>query len=86
MSFNTKHSPRIQLDDKNLMNTNSFTYLGSIVTRAGRAEEDIKAILGKARGAFTRIKNIWKSTSISRKIQQLCSTSSVVWCGMLEDD
>ena len=59
MSFNTKHSPRIQLDDKNLMNTNSFTYLGSIVTNGDGAEKDIKARLGKARGAFIRLKNIW---------------------------
>ena len=43
MSLNTKHPPKIHLDGNNLMNTNSFTYLGSIVTNDGGAEEDIKA-------------------------------------------
>ena len=45
MSFNTKQPPKIQ-PNGNLMNTNSFTYLGSIVTNDGGAEEDIKARLG----------------------------------------
>ena len=63
ISLNTKQAPEIQLDGNSLMNTNSFTYLGSIVTSEGGAEEDIKARLG----TFTRLKNIWKSTSISRK-------------------
>ena len=38
MSLNTKHPLNIQLDGNNLMNTNSFTYLGSIVASVGGAE------------------------------------------------
>ena len=58
MSINTKHPAKIQLDVNNLMNTNLFTYLGSIVTNDGGAEEGINARLGKARGAFTRLKHL----------------------------
>ena len=60
------------------MNTNSFTYLGSIVTSDGGAEEDIMARLGKARGAFIRLKKIWKSTSISRKTKIMRLNNSCV--------
>ena len=52
MSINTKHPSKIQLDGNNLMNTNSFPYLGSIVTNGGGAEEDINARLGKTRGSL----------------------------------
>ena len=38
MSLNTKHPLNIQLDGNNVMNTNSFTYLGSIVASVGGAE------------------------------------------------
>ena len=38
MSLNTKYPLKIQLDGNNLMNTNSFTYLGSIVASVGGAE------------------------------------------------
>ena len=78
MSLNTKHPNKIQLDGNNLMNTNSFTYLGSIVTNGGGAEEDINARLGKTRGAFTRLKNIWKSKSINRKTKMRLYNSCVL--------
>lgn len=58
MSLNTMHRKGIQLDGKNLTSARAFTYLGSIPTTGGGAEEDIKAKLGKARGAFRNLKNI----------------------------
>ena len=67
MSLNTKQPARIQLNGNNLNNTTSFTYLGSIVTSDGGADKDIKARLSKARGAFINLKNIWKTSDISRK-------------------
>ena len=60
------------------MNTNSFTYPGSIVTSDGGTEEDIMARLGKARGAFTRLNKIWKSTNISRKTKVRLYNSCVL--------
>ena len=41
-------------------------------------EDDIKARLGKARGAFIRLKNIWKSTNISRKTKMRLYKSCVL--------
>ena len=67
MSLNTKQPARIQVDGNNLSNTTTFTYLGSIVTSDGGADEYIKARLSKARGASISLKNIWKINYFSRR-------------------
>ncbi|XP_062615092.1 uncharacterized protein LOC134276790 [Saccostrea cucullata] len=66
MSLNTKSPPKIQLNGKDVKNTAYFTYLGSVVTSGGGDDKDIISRLGKARGSFIKLKNIWKSSSISR--------------------
>ena len=78
MSLNTKQPARIQVDGNNLSNTTSFTYLGSIVTSDGGADKDIKARLGKARGAFISLKNIWKTNDISRRTKMRIYNSCVL--------
>jgi hypothetical protein len=45
----------------------SFNYLGSCITTEGGAERDIKVRIGKARSAFIRLGNIWKTTAFSTK-------------------
>ena len=93
MSLNMKNQPKIQLNEKNIENTSSFTYLGSIVTSDGGTDKDIKARLGKARGSFIKLKNIWKSKSISRntkiKLYNSCVLSVLLYgaeCWMTEKD
>jgi len=44
-----------------------FTYLGAIVCKDGGGMKDLKNRLSKARGAFIRLKKIWRSSNISRK-------------------
>ena len=44
-----------------------FCYLGSMVDSSGGTEADVKARIGKARTAFSQLKNIWKSSIITRK-------------------
>ena len=41
-----------------------FCNLGSTVTEKGDIMEEVKIRIGKANGAFTRLKNIWKSNRI----------------------
>ena len=38
-----------------------FTHLSSVISKDIGAQKDIKARLEKARGAFARLKHIWKS-------------------------
>ena len=42
----------------------SFTYLGSIVSKTGGKDKDVKAKIQKACNTFLMIKNIWKSGNI----------------------
>ena len=61
---------------------NKFTYLGSIISLQGGAEEDIKTRLGKARSAFANLQLLWRSSVYSqntnsestRAMSSLCSS------------
>jgi len=41
------------------------TYLDSIIDKHGGTDADVKARIGKARGAFIQLKNIWRSKVLS---------------------
>lgn len=83
MSLNTKSSPKIQLNGKDIKSTSHFTHLGSVGTSEGGADKDIVGRLGKARGAFVKLKNLWKSNSIGRrtkiKIYNSCELSVLMY-------
>ena len=46
-----------------------FVYLGSTLCEDGNIRRDIRARIGKASAAFEGLKNVWNSTSITRKIE-----------------
>jgi hypothetical protein len=54
------------VEGKQLDTVDSFNYLGSCITTEGEAERDIKVRIGKARSAFIRLGNIWKTTVFSK--------------------
>ena len=43
----------------------SFTYLGSIISKDGGSSEDIKSRIAKAQGVFLQLKKAWKNRKIS---------------------
>ncbi|VDO71067.1 unnamed protein product [Schistosoma margrebowiei] len=57
--FKTENSNPITLDGETLEDVESFTYLGSITDEQGGSDEDLKAMIGKARAVFPQLKNIW---------------------------
>ena len=59
-----------QLEDLNFADD-----LGSIIDKYGGIDADVKARIGKARGVFIQLKNIWsfKVLSLSTKIRLLKS-------------
>ncbi|CAH8852731.1 unnamed protein product [Trichobilharzia szidati] len=59
----------ISINGRNLKETTSFTYLGSIVSTTGGTDEDIKARIGKARQVFISLKSMWRSTALSMKMR-----------------
>ena len=65
MRICTKKKDKITLDGKPLEDVTQFCYLGSTLTTDGDTMKEIKIRIGKASGAFTNLRNIWKSKQIS---------------------
>ena len=65
MRLNTNIKDPVKIDDQDIEDVETFTYLGGIVTSAGGCDEDITNRLGKAKGQFRRLKNIWSSSKLS---------------------
>ena len=61
-----------------------FTYLGSLISKDSGASKDIKARLGKAQGAFSQLRSIWRSKQHSLKMKMIlynCNVKSVLLYG-----
>ena len=65
MKANTKNNSPITLNGEPLEETDSFTYLGSTINKNGGTEEDVKAMIQKARVAFIMLTKIWKQNKPS---------------------
>ena len=51
----------VKLEGNEIGEVETFTYLGSIIDKHGVTDADVKAWIGKARGALIQLKNIWSS-------------------------
>ena len=54
-----------------------FVYRGGTVTQEGGSDEDIKSRLEKARAAFSKLRNIWKSCQLKLKTKLKMFKSNV---------
>ena len=55
----------------------SFVYLGSVIDKQGGTDRDVAARIGKARGAFVTLKNIWAAKEINLKTKIRIFNSNV---------
>ena len=74
MRYNTKDQTPILIDGKDVEDVDSFTYLGSIVSKTGGVEQDIRARVGKARSSFNKLTKVWKSSQYSIRTK-----TRVIW-------
>ena len=65
MFINPKVTAPTTINGKPLESVDDFTYLGSLISKDNGAQKDIKARLGKAQGAFARLRTIWKTKQYS---------------------
>ena len=68
----------IVINNHQLDYVNMFTYLGSIISLQGGAEEDIKTRLGKARSAFANLQLLWRSSVYFQKTKLRICQSNVL--------
>ena len=65
MRINGTNERPIKLDNKDIENVASFTYLGSVIAVDGGTERDVLARIGKARTAFLLLRPVWRSKAVS---------------------
>jgi hypothetical protein len=66
MRVNNKREDPFRLHQENIKEVEKFVYLGSIVSKNGGTEEDIKCRMNKAWHAFNCLRPIWRSTALSQ--------------------
>ena len=71
MRVNNNRQEAIQLQGKEIQEADSFTYLGSVVSKDGGTDEDVRNRINKARHAFNTLQPIWRATSLSLYKTQL---------------
>jgi hypothetical protein len=83
MTLNITNPTPIQVDEKDLPNTETFIYLGSTVRNDGGIGNDIMNRLSKARNIFRSLNNVWKSSQYSKqtklKLYQSCILSTLLY-------
>ena len=67
MRMNNVNTAPITANNEVVEDVTSFTYLGSEITHTGGSGEDIKARLGKAQGAFYKLRKIWNDGQLSKR-------------------
>ncbi|VDO90122.1 unnamed protein product [Schistosoma curassoni] len=59
LRHNTARINRITLDGKDSEDVKSLIYLGSIIDEHRGSDEDVNALIGKAREEVLQLENIW---------------------------
>ena len=77
MRINTSINNPVTVEEKPIPQVESFTYLGSIIGSQGGTDSDVTARVGKARAAFSILKNIWSSNEISTTTKVCIFNSNV---------
>jgi len=67
MNWNNPSVREVQVNGEELETVSKFVYLGGTVTQEGGSDEDIRSRFGKARAAFRKLRNTWKSSQLKLK-------------------
>nr|KAG5698646.1 hypothetical protein BaRGS_003160 [Batillaria attramentaria] len=65
LRINNQQQDPGQLQQEEIKEVEKFTYLGSVVSKDGGADDDIKSRISKARHAFKTLQPIWRSPALS---------------------
>ena len=82
LRISTQNTAAYMHKGNSIEDISNSTYVGSVVSKNGGADEDMKARLGKARQAFVTLRPIWRIHQPKKQnsdIQDECQESSFVW-------
>ena len=65
MRINVTNPSKFNINEEELEDVTSFTYIGSIINNDGGTDKDMKCRIGKAAAVFQSLKPIWTSSKIS---------------------
>ena len=74
----TLSASRLRVGDQEVEEVDHFCYLGSMMTNDGGALEDVKARINKARQAFASLREVWRSSVLSRNLKLRLYNSNVM--------
>uniref|UniRef100_A0A0L8IA99 DUF6451 domain-containing protein n=1 Tax=Octopus bimaculoides TaxID=37653 RepID=A0A0L8IA99_OCTBM len=77
LRLNTCEQEPIQIGTEALPETKLFVYLGSIISKIGGREEDVRFRIGKAWYAFNSLRLVWNPKAISLKTKLNILNSSI---------
>ena len=77
MRINATVNAPITVNGEPVKEVESFVYLGSVIDKQGGTDRDVAARIGKARGAFVTLKNIWAAKEINLKTKIRIFNSNV---------
>jgi hypothetical protein len=61
MRVNATIEEKLNIYEKEVERVDSYTHLGSIVTKDGGADKDVRSQIRKANGAFIQLYPVWRS-------------------------
>ena len=64
MRVNKNRQEAIQLQGKEIKEADSCTYLGSVVSKDGGTDKDVRNRINKARHAFNTLRPFWRAPSL----------------------
>lgn len=67
----------VSVNNVQLEQVSSFSYLGSVVDSKGGTEADVKARIAKARAAFVQLNKVWKASKLPLKVKLRLFNSNV---------
>jgi len=82
LRINTASTESVTLQGNALEEVETFTYLGNVVDKQGGTDADVRIRIGKARGVFIQLKNIWSSKvqTLHTKIRLFNSNVKSIHC------
>ena len=67
MRINARTQTPLKIGNEDMEDVVQFVYLGSVMTVSGDSDQDVKVRIGKAWGAYNKLKPIWNSKQLSTK-------------------